>query len=55
MLGAPAEGRAQSDPPEHIAAVLGQRPENHAARLQWERGVLGDRDLPPPRGRPARL
>jgi hypothetical protein len=30
---------AQSDPPEHITAVLGPRPENHAARLQWERGV----------------
>jgi hypothetical protein len=30
---------AQSDPPEHVTAVLGKRPENHAARLQWERGV----------------
>jgi conjugative relaxase-like TrwC/TraI family protein len=30
---------AQTDPPEHITAVLGPRPENHAARLAWERGV----------------
>ena len=30
---------AQSDPPEHVTAVLGPRPENHAARLVWERGV----------------
>jgi hypothetical protein len=30
---------AQSDPPEHVVAVLGERPENHAARIQWERGV----------------
>jgi hypothetical protein len=30
---------AQTDPPEHITAVLGRRPENHAARLAWERGV----------------
>jgi hypothetical protein len=30
---------AQTDPPEHITAVLGPRPENHAARLTWERGV----------------
>jgi hypothetical protein len=30
---------AQSDPPEHITAVLGPRPENHAARLTCERGV----------------
>ena len=30
---------AQSDPPEHVTAVLGDRPENYATRLQWERGV----------------
>jgi AAA domain/ATP-dependent RecD-like DNA helicase SH3 domain len=30
---------AQSDPPEHVTAVLGPRPENHAACLVWERGV----------------
>jgi AAA domain len=30
---------AQTDPPEHITAVLGPRPDNHAARLTWERGV----------------
>jgi len=30
---------AQTDPPEHVTAVLGPRPENHAARLTWERGV----------------
>jgi hypothetical protein len=30
---------AQSDPPEHVTAVLGDRPENYATRIQWERGV----------------
>jgi conjugative relaxase-like TrwC/TraI family protein len=30
---------AQIDPPDHITAVLGPRPENHAARPAWERGV----------------
>jgi hypothetical protein len=30
---------AQSDPPEHVTAVLGDRPENYATRLQWGRGV----------------
>jgi len=30
---------AQSDPPEHVTAVLGERPDNYAARVQWERGV----------------
>ena len=30
---------AQIDPPEHIAAVLGPRPDNHATRSAWERGV----------------
>jgi len=30
---------AQIDPPDHITAVLGPRPENHATRTAWERGV----------------
>jgi hypothetical protein len=30
---------AQIDPPDHITAVLGPRPENHATRPAWERGV----------------
>jgi conjugative relaxase-like TrwC/TraI family protein len=30
---------AQIDPPEHITAVLGPRPENHTARRAWERGI----------------
>jgi hypothetical protein len=30
---------AQIDPPDHITAVLGPRPENHATRAAWERGV----------------
>ena len=30
---------AQTDPPEHVTAVLGPRPDNHAARRAWERGV----------------
>jgi hypothetical protein len=30
---------AQIDPPDHITAVLGSRPENHATRPAWERGV----------------
>ena len=31
---------AQIDPPDHITAVLGPRPENHATRPAWERGVV---------------
>jgi hypothetical protein len=30
---------AQVDPPVHITAVLGPRPDNHATRPAWERGV----------------
>jgi hypothetical protein len=30
---------AQIDPPDHITAVLGARPENHATRPAWERAV----------------
>jgi conjugative relaxase-like TrwC/TraI family protein len=30
---------AQIDPPEHITAVLGPRPESHITRAAWERGV----------------
>ena len=30
---------AQIDPPDHVTAVLGPRPENHATRPAWERGV----------------
>jgi hypothetical protein len=30
---------AQIDPPNHITAVLGPRPDNHATRPAWERGV----------------
>ena len=44
---------AQIDPPDHITAVLGPRPENHAARPAWERGVAAietyrhRHDIPP--------
>jgi hypothetical protein len=44
---------AQIDPPDHITAVLGPRPENHATRPAWERGVVAietyrhRHDIPP--------
>jgi hypothetical protein len=44
---------AQIDPPDHITAVLGPRPENHATRSAWERGVAAietyrrRHDIPP--------
>jgi conjugative relaxase-like TrwC/TraI family protein len=44
---------AQIDPPDHVTAVLGPRPENHATRPAWERGVAAietyrhRHDIPP--------
>ena len=44
---------AQIDPPDHITAVLGPRPENHATRPAWERAVAAietyrhRHDIPP--------
>ena len=50
---------AQMDPPEHITAVLGPRPENHITRAAWERGVAcietyrHRHDIPPDHDRSA--
>jgi hypothetical protein len=45
---------AQSDPPEHVVAVLGERPKTTPRGFGGERR-LGDRDLPPPSGHRVRL